>query len=104
MNAMVGGLSGSKMSSSDPDSKVDLLDSSESVQLKASQVPPGILRVAWGLFRLFDHVSSDDQQIDLGGSKATIGVGWRTDDWFAANVEAGVDQHRATGASFKGFE
>ncbi|KAJ3272110.1 hypothetical protein HDV01_005975 [Terramyces sp. JEL0728] len=31
MNAMVGGLSGSKMSSSDPDSKVDLLDSAESV-------------------------------------------------------------------------
>ena len=31
MNAMVGGLSGSKMSSSDPDSKVDLLDSQEQV-------------------------------------------------------------------------
>ncbi|KAL2914330.1 Tyrosine--tRNA ligase cytoplasmic [Polyrhizophydium stewartii] len=34
MNVMVGGLSGSKMSSSDPDSKVDLLDSSESVAAK----------------------------------------------------------------------
>ena len=34
MNAMVGGLSGSKMSSSDPDSKVDLLDSSDAVQSK----------------------------------------------------------------------
>ncbi|KAJ3262612.1 hypothetical protein HK103_000141 [Boothiomyces macroporosus] len=34
MNAMVGGLSGSKMSSSDPDSKVDLLDSAESVANK----------------------------------------------------------------------
>ena len=34
MNAMVGGLSGSKMSSSDPDSKVDLLDDSESVKSK----------------------------------------------------------------------
>ena len=31
MNAMVGGLSGSKMSSSDPDSKVDLLDSAKDV-------------------------------------------------------------------------
>lgn len=34
MNAMVGGLSGSKMSSSDPDSKVDLLDEAEAVKSK----------------------------------------------------------------------
>ncbi|RKO83405.1 tRNA synthetases class I-domain-containing protein [Blyttiomyces helicus] len=34
MNGMVGGLSGSKMSSSDPDSKVDLLDDAKSVQNK----------------------------------------------------------------------
>lgn len=34
MNAMVGGLSGSKMSSSDPDSKVDLLDSEKAVVAK----------------------------------------------------------------------
>ncbi|EGF77068.1 hypothetical protein BATDEDRAFT_20842 [Batrachochytrium dendrobatidis JAM81] len=34
MNVMVGGLSGSKMSSSDPDSKVDLLDEPDSVVAK----------------------------------------------------------------------
>jgi tyrosyl-tRNA synthetase len=34
MNGMVGGLSGSKMSSSDPDSKVDLLDSEQDVVKK----------------------------------------------------------------------
>lgn len=34
MNAMVGGLSGTKMSSSDPDSKVDLLDSADAVKEK----------------------------------------------------------------------
>jgi tyrosyl-tRNA synthetase len=34
MNAMVGGLSGSKMSSSEPDSKIDLLDSAKSVNSK----------------------------------------------------------------------
>ena len=31
MNPMVGGLSGAKMSSSDPDSKIDLIDDAESV-------------------------------------------------------------------------
>ncbi|KAI9206996.1 tRNA synthetases class I-domain-containing protein [Polychytrium aggregatum] len=34
MNVMVGGLSGSKMSSSDPDSKVDLLDNAKTVEAK----------------------------------------------------------------------
>ncbi|KAJ3124739.1 hypothetical protein HK098_000885 [Nowakowskiella sp. JEL0407] len=34
MNVMVGGLSGSKMSSSDPDSKVDLLDDAKAVERK----------------------------------------------------------------------
>lgn len=34
MNGMVGGLSGSKMSSSEPDSKIDLLDSAEQVEFK----------------------------------------------------------------------
>jgi tyrosyl-tRNA synthetase len=34
MNTMVGGLSGSKMSSSDPDSKIDLLDDAKTVENK----------------------------------------------------------------------
>lgn len=34
MNVMVGGLTGSKMSSSDPDSKIDLLDSAKDVERK----------------------------------------------------------------------
>lgn len=34
MNTMVGGLTGSKMSSSDPDSKIDLLDDAKSVERK----------------------------------------------------------------------
>lgn len=34
MNTMVGGLTGSKMSSSDPDSKIDLLDTDEDVERK----------------------------------------------------------------------
>ena len=34
MNTMVGGLSGSKMSSSDPDSKIDLLDDAKTVKAK----------------------------------------------------------------------
>ena len=34
MNVMVGGLAGSKMSSSDPDSKIDLLDDAKAVEQK----------------------------------------------------------------------
>jgi tryptophanyl-tRNA synthetase len=34
MNRMVGGLSGAKMSSSDPDSKIDLLEDSKDVERK----------------------------------------------------------------------
>lgn len=34
MNVMVGGLSGSKMSSSDPDSKIDLLDDKKTIEKK----------------------------------------------------------------------
>lgn len=34
MNVMLGGLSGSKMSSSDPDSKIDLLDDKKTVERK----------------------------------------------------------------------
>lgn len=37
MNGMVGGLSGSKMSSSDPDSKIDLLDSADIVSAKLNK-------------------------------------------------------------------
>lgn len=37
MNVMLGGLSGSKMSSSDPDSKVDLLDETKTVEKKLSK-------------------------------------------------------------------
>ncbi|KAJ3401653.1 hypothetical protein HDU80_005820 [Chytriomyces hyalinus] len=37
MNVMLGGLSGSKMSSSDPDSKIDLLDDSKTVRKKLAK-------------------------------------------------------------------
>ena len=38
MNPMVPGLSQAKMSSSDPDSKIDLLDSADSIQKKIRKV------------------------------------------------------------------
>jgi tyrosyl-tRNA synthetase len=38
MNVMVGGLSGAKMSSSDPSSKIDLLDDRKTIEKKIKKV------------------------------------------------------------------
>ncbi|KAK0636421.1 tyrosyl-tRNA synthetase [Bombardia bombarda] len=57
MNPMVPGLQGSKMSSSDPDSKIDLLDSPEVVtkKIKKAEAAPGVTE-GNGLLAFTEHV------------------------------------------------
>lgn len=65
MNPMVPGLTGAKMSASDPDSKIDILDSAQVVQkkLKKSFCEPGLVEgngvLAFARFVLFPLIKED---------------------------------------------
>jgi len=56
------------------------------------------------LFSFIKHAGFQDQKIHLGPHEAAIAVFRRTNDRFAAHVEAGVHYHRATCLLSKGFD
>ena len=50
----------------------------------------------WVLFRFLHHTIANDQNIKLVAHEAAKGIFRRADARFAAQVEAGIDQHRAS--------
>ena len=45
-----------------------------------------------------------DEDIHVGEHEAAVGAGRTVNNGFTANIEAGVDQNRASGALFEGFQ
>src|SRR5437899_10961695 len=60
-----------------------------------------LLGVAALTIALVQYMVSQDQGVDPGRLKAAVGVPRRADDRLAADVEAGVDQHRTPRAALE---
>src|SRR5688572_31894298 len=48
------------------------------------------------LLVLTENAMFEDEDVHVGGDKATVGVLRRGDNWFSPYIEAGVDDERAT--------
>src|SRR4051812_20165931 len=69
-----------------------------SVQLERRTV---ILFEAWVLLGLFHHAIADHQKVEFVAHEAAERILRRADNRLAADVEAGVDQHRTARAPLK---
>ena len=70
----------------------------ESIKLKLFEVCFTIRCVCLPrLLLLPQDMPAEDEHVHIGHHKTAIRIFGRAYDWLAAHVEAGVDQHRATG-------